>query len=216
MIAPLKRSLGYLLQVSRDVPVKALREASVGSVVPDMLVGIIRKRPSLLARQRFSTVESAVLALLENTGPLLQSDIEASLYLPSETCERTLRRLSSVGAVRDAPSTGWRISSQVSTTGMEIIAIEAKLRLWKQALAQACSYLSFADRAYVVLDGNQVARTHEMAPAFRQAGVGLWFQNRMRVSSVVEASSRPSPHSGDRFRAATKLLRCRSSIKRGL
>ena len=57
--------------------------------------------------------------------------------------------------------------------GRFFTAVELKLRRWREALDQAINYLKFADRAYVVLDGDQIARDEEMIKAFRAYGVGL-------------------------------------------
>ena len=66
-------------------------------------------------------------------------------------------------------------------------------------------YRSFADEAYVVLDGNQVRLNDEITNAFVANGIGLFLQRNEELENVVTAiPSTPRP-SVDRLFALTKL-----------
>lgn len=54
-----------------------------------------------------------------------------------------------------------------------IIAIEFKLRNWKQAIKQAYRYKSFSEEAYVLLDKEYVKKAKENIDVFAKFNIGL-------------------------------------------
>ena len=103
----------------------------------------------------------------------------------------------------------WRLVPAAATAGMEIVAVEAKMTRWVDAVRQAATYLSFADRALVVLDGNQVVTTDALLDAVHRAGVGLVLQHGRELREVVPAPQHTPPLTADRVLAVTKLVTAR-------
>ena len=173
--------------------VAVLREPMIGSVIPDLLLGAWPERRRPAPRAKSTTVEAHVAALLEREGPLSQEEIVARLYLTREVSARSLRALTRRGViatVRTGPRAGAiALSPSARTAGLEIVAVELKLRRWRDALAQAERYRAFADRAYVVVDGAQIVPTATMCALFQLAGVGLLVQARAELTLLVEARS---------------------------
>jgi hypothetical protein len=62
-------------------------------------------------------------------------------------------------------------------------------------LEQAAAYRTFADQAYVVLDGNQVKLTATMKAAFVSRGIGLFMQygKKLERKIVAAANAKPTP-----------------------
>lgn len=54
-----------------------------------------------------------------------------------------------------------------------LLAVEAKLIRWRQALSQALLYRRYADESYVALPRPVAAQAFEHVSEFREAGVGL-------------------------------------------
>ena len=212
MIPLLHRALPTTLRVPTSSVVKIVCEPSVGSVIPDLLVGVVHRRPRILAANHFTAIEESILALLEQRGSTSEGEIADLLYLPASTCGRSLGMLARVGAVLRKGDRMWRISHSAVTCGVEVVAIEAKLRLWRKALAQAQAYRVFANQALVVLDGNQVQVTEELRREFSAASVGLWLQWGRAVQEVIP-SVRHNPVSAERFRAVGKLLRSKATLR---
>ena len=214
MLPALLRALQTVLPIERGLLVKTVEQPAVGAVIPDLLIGLVRRRAAIIARNHFTAVEASVLAFLEREGESEEDGICNNLFLPLSTWRKVIARLQRVHAVGRTPAGAWRLSESANTSGIEIIAVEAKLRLWKQALAQAEYYRTFADRAVVVLDGNRLRVTDRIREAFISASVGLWLQHGFAVNEIVAAKLLPPPPSGARYNAAEKLLRSRHSIGR--
>lgn len=210
MVPFIQRALPSVLALGTAPALKIVREPSIGLVIPDVLVGVVNRRPRVLARSHFTTVEGAILALLERAGSMHAEAIQRALFLPESTCFRAIEKLCRAGAVEQTGEAEWKLSQSAATAGVELIAFEAKLRLWKRALDQAVSYLTFVDRAYVVLDGNQVRISTDVVSAFVERGVGLWLQHGYAATEVVPARASVPHFSADRVRATEKVLRART------
>src|SRR5260370_1984192 len=149
-----------------------LREPTVGNVIPDLLFGEWTEELRPLKRN-FTFIEARILALLEERDELLESEISQILHLSAPAAARAFKRIQGSGLV--LPTRDGKISLDAGcfTRALFLTAVELKFRRWGVALDQAGNYLKFADRAYVVLDGDQIARDEEMIKTFRAPRVGL-------------------------------------------
>lgn len=79
---------------------------------------------------------------------------------------------------------GWSVSTEFDyrrgrtdvvavDSGGTVLAFEAKLSRWKDALHQAYRNTSFAHRSYVLLPESAVPAAHRYALQFKRRGVGL-------------------------------------------
>ena len=193
-----------------------MREPTIGSVVPDLLLGAWPERRRPAPRGRSTTVEAHVAALLEREGALPAEEIVSRLHLTLEVGARSLRALARRGVlapVRTGPRAGaLTLAPSARTAGLEIVAVELKLRRWREALAQAERYRAFADRAYVVIDGAQIAATSAVRTLFERAGVGLLAQVGSELTLLVRARSTVAltpqrVHAADALFAAGELPR---------
>jgi hypothetical protein len=131
--------------------------------------------------------------------------IEEELYLSPTATQRALGQLIRARAVRTLASGELQATAEFPAPAAKLIAIEMKMKRWREALAQGASYLSFADEAYVVLDGNQVTISAEIFKQFELSPVGLIVQHRERVEKLVDAVPSPLCPSADRVLAIQKL-----------
>ncbi len=109
-------------------------------------------------------------------------------------------------------SLGYRVFAEVDIVGRwadlvgigaDVVAVELKLRAWREALRQATAYQLAADRAYVALPlrGAQVA--HRARFAFEREGIGLLAVDpEGSVRTVLPAATSPR-----RFPTLTDRLR---------
>lgn len=213
MLPLVRHSLRRLLNVALRTTVKVVQEPTIGAVIPDLLVGIVNRSAPIIARNHFTTIESSILSLLEERGDLEPEEIQNALFLLPSMCERGIRKLQQTGAIRRGVTGNWEIQNSARTSGIEIVAVEAKLNSWRRALEQAESYYAFADRAYVLLDGNQVHISEQMHSDFQLAGVGLWLQHGRATSEIIPIGTKPRTASPDRVRAVEKLLRARNGLR---
>src|SRR5262249_53662414 len=131
----------------------SLTEPMIGNVFPDLLFG--RLTSTQMSAPMFTHIEASILSLVHNESDFTAADVLARIFLPTPTADRTFRALEKKGALERTPTGAFRVCSNLPAAQMEIVAVELKLKRWREACAQAASYLSFADRAYAVLDGNQ-------------------------------------------------------------
>jgi DNA-binding transcriptional ArsR family regulator len=180
-----------------------LREPAVGNVIPDLLFGEWGEDLRPLKRN-FTVIEARVLALLEQRDELLGSEISQILHLSAPAAARAFKRIQDSGLVLTTRDGKMSVDAGCFTRGLLVTAVELKLRRWREALDQAASYLKFADRAYVVLDGEQIARDEEMIRAFGSSGVGLFILRAAGLAEVVSAKAQQCV-SAQRVQAVQKL-----------
>jgi hypothetical protein len=176
----------------------------IGRVIPDLLFG--QFWPVEASVPVLTHVEASVLSLVHGEGEFLPDDVLSRIFLPDVTAARTFRTLEKKGALERTSSGALRVSQKLAAATMEIVAVELKLKRWRDACVQAKGYMPFADRAYAVLDGNQLKLTDEIQSAFREAGVGLVLQFGWDFQLVIESNSH-RVMSSDRVIAAQKLAR---------
>lgn len=85
-----------------------------------------------------------------------------------------------------------RRADLVGTRGSEVVALELKLRDWREALRQATAYQVGADRSYVAMPLAAASQAYRHRFRFESEGVGLLaVDDRGSVRNPVPA--RPSP-----------------------
>ncbi|HEY8470813.1 MAG TPA: hypothetical protein VIL18_14270 [Longimicrobiales bacterium] len=204
MIRPLQAWVGELATRARGGGVTTLEEQAIGRLIPDLLVGIWRRDPRELIRRKFTVIETHILAHLERCGPTSPERVAEQLLIAHTDVARTLQRLTRLRVIRHRRNGTIELTGPARTAGLEIVAIEAKIRRWKRALAQAQSYQRFADESYVLVDGAQVRLTSAMEQAFRAAGVGLLLLSAGEVILGVPAARRRA-YTPERVRATDRL-----------
>lgn len=209
MLRPLVRALPTVLGLAQGTRLAVLQRPVVGAVIPDLLLGTWCDTSR---RRRFSAthIQTHVLALIEKSGPQSLVEIARALWLNPSIAETAVEDLLRKKAItRDESGHLW-LCNGVRSTEVEITAIEAKMKRWRKALEQAISYQTFADRSYVVLDGNQARVTTQMLEMFATSGVGLLLQFGFAVREVIAAPS-SAQVTGDRYRALDRLLSRRTT-----
>ena len=177
-------------------------EPLIGNVIPDLLVG--RWLPGACClTARLTAKESSVLASVEAADQTTITALSASLYLHSFTARTILKRLAKCGAVQvnDEVIT---LSSAAESRCWELIAFEFKLHKWRDAVDQALTYKTFADKAYVVLDAARCSSLTNVDQTCREKAIGLILQNPLGMKTIYDPPSQ-NVQSGDRFLAIQKL-----------
>ncbi len=167
-----------------------LPELNVESVVPDFLAVALGRGPSLSGSflSGVRTFDCAVLAELLPRGRRLEG-LSAQLWSRDATVEESLGRLVKGGVVRKRSSGGFALSKDAFQDA-HVIAIEAKLTRWTEAVAQARTYTSFADQAYVALPERVAVGREPLARECRRSGLGLIAVGRRDVCVLLRARTR--------------------------
>ncbi len=233
MLVPLAEGLPHLLGLTGTQRWRVLREPHIGMIIPDLLLGTWMRGRAVVSHPSTTLIDAHVRACIEREGWITSRQIVRTLHLSSTATDASLRRLVQHGLVTattpadkgaamsvesavaggrtggdavGSPSARWRLIPAAATTRMQLVAVEAKLTRWADAVRQAATYLSFADRAIVVLDGNQVNATDALVDAVRTAQVGLVLQHGRVLREIIPAPQRPVPLTADRVLAVTKVM----------
>lgn len=158
------------------------REVTVGGTIADVVVVIPRKKHSPLSTRPLSAAESVVLATVRRRGSVSISELVAETGLNGST-EKTASSLLKLGLLSGARDGSL---SPVKSWGKDrLVAVEAKLVRWREALDQAVAYRSYADEAYVALPEAFARPAKRDAQKFRDAGVGLLIVSAMGIRTAI-------------------------------
>jgi len=167
------------------------REVPVGGCIPDLVyVRFVAEPKPYLWPRRWSFLHSYVLWLLRRHSKLLPGTIARRSYESTERILPILQDLIRSGAVTEATSGVLRLSPAMAEVDAEVVAVEAKLRNWREALSQAVTYQRFADRVFVAMDGSTTPTTEKIWKRFRSMGVGLCAVARQEFEWYVHPSLR--------------------------
>ena len=162
-------------------------ELGVGRSIAD-IVGLVSKRKRLaIPSEPYNVVESGVVACLRNCGGTRIDLLERACRVAAgEFRTGKLNRLREWGVVEE--SKGGRISlSKRWAVPYSIMAIEAKLARWRDALTQAIEYKKYATQSFVLLPFEfaraAIAAKHE----FDDNEIGLLVYDHPSLSCEIEA-----------------------------
>lgn len=149
------------------------REVSLGHCIPDLIYVRIAEMPSVRILPRNTTYRhSHTLWLLKQNGRLSLDRLAALSYDTADRMRQLVTDLIKAGSVIE--SGGYlRLAPALSDLDCEVVAVEAKMKDWRQALAQAESYQRFADRVFVAMDPIGVPSNPDVIQMFRERSIGL-------------------------------------------
>lgn len=170
------------LRLSRN-DCRFTHELTVGHSIADLVI-LRANVTKFWPEAPLSVAESAILSSLRRLGTANVDMIAKEVFMQTEPVRRLLLgRLSNWLLVRSEDTGEFRtIKTWVSQS--EIIAVEAKLTRWREALAQATVYRRYADRAFVLLPIASAAIASQHKDDFVAAGVGLLSYDGTKVSRV--------------------------------
>jgi hypothetical protein len=185
---------------------KVLVEPTIGSVIPDLIFATWSGE--LPRCDTLNSVSRHVLAWLTSQKIALgEVQLCEELFLSQQAAAAAVSSLKRIGAVAQRESGEVELCPQFDPSGVvTLIALEVKMKRWKEALEQATAYRTFADQAYVVLDGNQVKLTPAIEAAFVSKGIGLFLQygTKLEQKIVAAPNQKPAP-SFERLLAVCKV-----------
>lgn len=152
--------------------VVATREKfAVGMIVPDLLL-VINDTGATAKRRPISLFDCSVLSAIMTAGGSTLEMLENCIFARASVIQAALGRLQRQCLVT-VRAGRFRISRKVRRRLAHVVAVEAKLIRWKEAVEQAKSYLRFANASYVALPSSVITRLRPIRAACRSAGIGL-------------------------------------------
>lgn len=162
-------------------------EVGVGRSIADLVLLIAPKGQSCPPLPPLSVAESVILASLRLRGPTRIDILEVRCGFKRHGLRQgALKRLLEVGIlVRER---GGRVALGTNCVeASKIIAVEAKLTKWREALYQAALYRRYADEAHVLLPAHTADPAMKADAQFAAAGVGLLIATEKKITRVFTA-----------------------------
>lgn len=162
-----------LVDVAVGARMSSEREVAAGRRIADLVLLLADSPASERAiADELSVGECVVLATLRRRGRLAQAALVEATGSSEGALRTTLQKLERRGFLTQT-RTG-KVSLVPSwTRSASLVAFEAKLHKWRDALAQARWYRKYADTSYVVLPIAQANAAMKASDEFLAAGVGL-------------------------------------------
>ena len=184
----------------------AFAHFQIGMTIPDLLFVAGRKgvAPPIPRRIQLTAFDAWVVTALKRSGPLREEEIADELHSHPHRVGSALRRLRRYGLVK-ADNLSYELNARRLLLSAEIVAVEAKLLRWTDAINQALSYLNFANRAYVALPKHSIVASRRVTHACKESGVGLISVGPYRTEILVRPKRR-DPMSPERVWLIWKTL----------
>lgn len=163
------------------------REVPVGGCIPDLVMVRFAEAPSVGAWPARPTFRHAlaVWLLRRHGGRLHLETIASKAFEAPDAMDRALADLLTTGALRKSNTGAFYLTPSFARIAVEVIAVEAKLRRWRDAIEQAAQYARFADQALVAMDIGGAPRSPKVLFEFRQRGIGLLAAGRRTFEWLV-------------------------------
>lgn len=153
--------------------IRTLAQRPVGTVVPDFLYVRSGRLTGSPPPAGLTALESAIIATLMPARSLRDVTIARRLYSSVERIAPRLRSLERLGILKEATEGVFALRRGVLPKTTHVVAVEAKLRRWREAIEQAMSYLAFANQSYVALPRQVVTGNIALRTAANRSRVGV-------------------------------------------
>jgi hypothetical protein len=178
LCAVLDRHLeGIVLPQSESGRVRALAQRPVGPVIPDFIYvrseGVTGEEHDLPASGGLTALEASIVATLLSGRSLRGETIARRLYSRVDRITVPLKSLERQGIIEKFGGDVFALRRGAVPHSAQVVAVEAKLRRWREATAQAASYLLFANQSYVALPQEVITNNRALRAAAASARVGV-------------------------------------------
>jgi DNA-binding Lrp family transcriptional regulator len=178
---------------SREVLI--LREAFLPSGVPDLIAVETRhiRMPISRQRRKLRLCDLRILHFLNDSGPASEADIERLLNFSAREIAGAVENLLAAGLLtrKDALLSA-RAPSKVFVA-RRIVAVEAKMRAWRDALEQAAANLWFASHSYILVPALKCLRA--IREEAKKLGIGVLVFDGRRTRTLVRPRKQIIPAS---------------------
>lgn len=173
--------------------VRVAREVGAGRTIADVVVAASTSCEWPPLPTSLTITQSVVLSVLRTAGGTRRDILERYCGLTRDKLnEGAIAPLLEMRLVQLSPGGCVRLRSSWHRK-IKLIAIEAKLLRWRDALEQAELYRGYADESYVVLPSSHAEKWRDMSAEFRRRGVGLFLVSNGDVRMVI-APARSAAH----------------------
>ncbi len=170
------------------------REVRVGGCIPDLVSIHFEQDPNSFSwPSRWSTRHSYTLWLLRDRT-LTVEEISEAFYEPIDKVKPVINFVISAGLAFINKRGKVSLSTQANNiTQANVVAVEAKLRDWRQALNQAIRYKDFADIVFVAMDASNIPTSKDYLNIFKEQKIGLCAVTDSSYDWIFEPVNRREP-----------------------
>lgn len=214
MIPDLLTSVHQLF--GRPGPYAVACEVPDGSRVVDMMYAAFGEHPSGLdeatslgrALSRLSLAQMMVLAQLWRHRKLSVRRLSEMMFIPEDVLLRQyLRPMKRLGLTEQVTRSSWQVADWGVWKPEALVAIEAKLTDWREALGQAVDNRKRADYSYIALPAAHLSERHPLWSDARRAGVGVIHLDPTRGAQIVLRARRTlAAETTSRWHVSLRLL----------
>lgn len=164
---------GLLLAANERRRMHALKQRPVGPVIPDLIYIRLDEAIEAPLVRELTAMEASIVATLLCGRPLRAETIARRLYTRVDRLAPRLRALERWGFLASVGSRAYALRVPVEPGAVRVVAIEAKLSRWREAIDQAVVYLRFANESYVALPEAIVEDNNTLASTAAAARIGI-------------------------------------------
>jgi hypothetical protein len=176
------------VKVATGARLSSEREVAAGRRIADVVLLLADNAASeRTIADELSVGECVVLATLRRRGRLTRETLIEATGAAERALHATLQKLERRGLLTQT-RTGKISLVRSWTRSASLVAFEAKLHKWRDALAQACWYRRYADASYVVLPIAHAKAAMSSADEFLAAGVGLLVFDMKTIYCAIPAA----------------------------
>lgn len=165
---------------------RMLTETQVGPRIPDLLL-IYSESDRQRMPLRLTYFDCTILSAILDGQPIDAAALAERTYASVTDIDQRAVRLARLGLVTVRPDGAYALRRGVIPDDVRIVAVEAKLHRWREALSQAQAYLSFANEAYIAMPSQQIRRNVDALDACATAGVGVIAVDETGASLVLDS-----------------------------
>lgn len=172
---------------SKGYSLRLKTELNVGSSTADIVILLSKKNLSPKIPQALSIEESVILASLRASGTTRIDLLEKRCGCQNKELRNgVLSRIIEWDLIEIGQG-GQVALTKLWPNSFKIIALEAKLSRWRQAINQANKYQKYADQTFVVLPENPAQIALKNKEEFLKSGIGLLTVNSKGVKPMIKA-----------------------------
>ena len=171
---------GYSFAYSR-------REVPVGGCIPDLVSIQFSQEPKInYGSVKWSYKHSFIVWVLKNWEIYSLEELASISFESIDRLSAIVDDLKSTGAMQINSDNKFVLSNEIENLQATVVAAEAKLRNWKQALSQAKRYKEFANIVFVAMDASNIPQSEEILFEFMNEEVGLCVLSQGTLEWLVD------------------------------
>jgi hypothetical protein len=163
-------------------------EVQLGTRIPDLVIVRETRKVAHAQTVTLTAFESWIVGELMRSGAMREPMLTRRLFTLEGRVSSALRRLIKRGVIQRDDSGSYALVSNFSSR-FEVVAVEAKLTRWREAIEQAKDYRTFSNQSFIALPESVIDRNPTIPDACEDAGVGLVAVTPSDVELVVEPGS---------------------------